>query len=258
VNTPHKNNARRSWLVVPASKPALVEEAARSAADVVVLDLVELVADKDKPGARESVRAAIARASASRAEVYVQIDPGLVEADLAAAVWPGLAGVVVARAETPQQIVAAAQAIDRLERERDLAAGSVKIVAALESAPGNHAAYEILTASPRVSGATLGRADLVMDLRPEPSGEIHLMPYLMQRLVIVAGAARVTPIGAWWRAPDRGLLATPENTYEAAKRGQAIGFKGAMCLRANQVDALNRGFAVDPSTSLPLRPERMQ
>jgi hypothetical protein len=52
----------------------------------------------------------------------------------------------------------------------------------------------------------------------------------------------VTPLGAWWREPDRGLLATPENTYAAAKRGRSIGFKGAMCLRANQVDALNRGF----------------
>jgi citrate lyase beta subunit len=65
----------------------------------------------------------------------------------------------------------------------------------------------------------------------------------MQRLVIVAGAAGVKPLGAWWRAPDRGLLATPENTYEAARRGRAIGFKGAMCLRANQVDALNRAYS---------------
>jgi citrate lyase beta subunit len=82
-----------------------------------------------------------------------------------------------------------------------------------------------------------------MDLRPEPSGEIHLMPYLMQRLVIVAGAAGVTPLGAWWRAPDRGLLATPENTYKAAHRGRAIGFKGAMCLLAGQVEPLNKAYA---------------
>jgi citrate lyase subunit beta/citryl-CoA lyase len=118
----------------------------------------------------------------------------------------------------------------------------LKIIAALESARGNHAAYEIARASPRVSGLTLGRADLIMDLRPEPSGEIHLMPYLMQRLIIIAGSAGVIPIGAWWRAPDRGLLATPENTYQAALRGRAIGFKGAMCLRANQVEPLNRVF----------------
>ena len=70
-----------------------------------------------------------------------------------------------------------------------------------------------------------------------------MMPYLMQRLVMLAGATGVTPLGAWWRAPDRGLLATPENTLKAAQRGRAMGFKGALCLRADQVAALNAAYA---------------
>jgi citrate lyase beta subunit len=82
----------------------------------------------------------------------------------------------------------------------------------------------------------------VMDLRPEPSGELHLMPYLMQRLITAANAAAVVPLGAWWRAPARGLLANPDDTHAAAVRGRRIGFKGALCLRANQVEPLNRGF----------------
>jgi citrate lyase beta subunit len=61
--------------------------------------------------------------------------------------------------------------------------------------------------------------------------------------VIVAGTAGVTPIGAWWRAPDRGLLASPGNTFEAARRGRAIGFKGAMCLKPDQVGPLNKAYA---------------
>lgn len=226
----------RSWLIVPASEGRKVAEAARSGADVVVLDLVELVAGK--VAARQAVRPAIESLQAGSAAIYVQVDAAALEADLDACAWPGLAGVVISRAESARQIQDAAQRLDRLEQERGIAPG-VKIVAAVETAPGNHAAHDIARASPRVTGLTLGRADLVMDLRPEPSGEIHLMPYLMQRLVIVAGAAGVTPIGAWWRAPDRGLLATPENTRRAAARGRAIGFKGAMCLRADQVAPLN-------------------
>lgn len=232
----------RSWLLVAASKPADIADASKSGAEAIVLDLVELLTDKDKPGARAALEAAIGTARNGGAEVHAQIDPDAMAADLAACVRPGLSGVVVSRAESPRQIEQVAAALTTLERERGIAPGTVKIVAALETAPGNHAAYEIVRASPRVSGVTLGRADLVMDLRPEPSGEIHLMPYLMQRLIIVAGAAGVTPLGAWWRAPARGLLASPDSTYEAAQRGRAIGFKGAMCLRANQVDALNRAF----------------
>ena len=237
---------RRSWLLVPMSKAEQIAQARESGADVIVLDLVELVAEREKPAARERVQAAIQTARAGGAEVFAQIDPESLDADLHACVWPGLGGVVVSRAESPQQIVEIDELLGRLENERGIPPDTLKVIAALETARGNHAAYDIGRASRRVWGLTLGRADLVMDLRPEPSGEIHLMSYLMQRLIIIARAVGVTPIGAWWRAPDRGLLATPENTAQAAQRGRAIGFKGAMCLRANQVEPLNRAFAKPP------------
>ncbi len=234
---------RRSWLLVPMSKAGEIAQAPKSGADVIVLDLVELVAEEDKFAAREKVQAAINTVQAHGTEIFAQVDPELLYADLHACVWPGLTGVVVSRAESSRQIVEVDALLTQLENERGILPNTLKIIAALETARGNHAGYEIGRASPRVWGVTLGRADLVMDLRPEPSGEIHLMPYLMQRLIIIAGAIGVTPIGAWWRAPDRGLLATPDNTYQAAQRGRAIGFKGAMCLRANQVEPLNRAFA---------------
>jgi citrate lyase subunit beta / citryl-CoA lyase len=233
---------RRSWLLAPASAAPQIEEAARSGVDVLVLDLVELIGNRNKAAARSNFREVLASAGSGGTEVFAQTSPSSAESDLAACVWPGLAGIVISRAEAGEQIEKVSTTLDRLEQERGIAPGSVQIVAALETAKGNHAAYDILRASPRVCGTTLGRVDLVMDLRPEPSGEIHLMPYLMQRLIIVAGTVGVTPFGAWWRAPDRGLLATPGNTYDAAYRGRAIGFKGAMCLRADQVEPLNRAF----------------
>lgn len=234
---------RRSWLMVPLSRPAAVDAALVSAADVIVLDLVELLAADDKHAAREQAPAVITRAAAGGAAVFAMIDPRLLYADLHACVWPGLGGVVISRLETTAQVNEAVALIEQLEAERGLLPGTVEIVGALETAPGNHAAYELAIASPRVRALTLGRADLIMDLRPEPSGEIHLMPYLMQRLILIAGAAGVTPLGAWWRAPDRGLLATRENTLQAARRGRAIGFKGSLCLRPEQAEALNLGFA---------------
>lgn len=240
--TTNDGRLRRSWLIAPASKPDEVEAAARSGADVVVLDLVEFVPEKEQARARSEFRTRLAQAQAGGAEVFAQIEPRSLGTDLPVCVWSGLAGVVISRIESLAQIEEAACVLDELESERGMPPSTLQIVASLETAPGNHAAYDILRATPRVWGATLGRADLVMDLRPEPSGDIHLMPYLMQRLIIVAGAAGVTPLGAWWRAPARGLLATAEETYAASRRGRAIGFKGAMCLRSHQVDALNRAY----------------
>lgn len=238
---------RRSWLLVPMSKEDRIAQAHQAGADVVVLDLVELVAEHDKPAARERVQSALETVQQSGANVFAQVDVDLLYADLHACVWPGLSGVVISRLEWPRQVAEADALLSQLEEERGILPHTLEIVAALETARGHHGAYAIGTASPRVWGLTLGRTDLVMDLRPEPSGEIHLMPYLMQRLITVAHAADTVPLGAWWRPPDRGLLATPDNTYQAALRGRAIGFKGALCLLDNQAAALNRGFT--PSTA---------
>src|SRR4051812_2295755 len=235
-------NKRRSWLLVPVSKPDLIARAVKSGADVIVLDLAELVAEAQLDAARESFRTALQSVQASGAEVFAQVDPTALHADLTACVHPGLAGIVITRAESVGEIAEADTLLDRLEGERGIVAGTLQIVAALETARGNHAAFEIARASQRICALTLGRADVVMDLRAEPSKEIHLMPYLMQRLIIVACAAGVTPLGAWWRAPDRGLYGTADNTYAAGHRGRAIGFKGALCLVEQQIAPLNRAF----------------
>ena len=233
---------RRSWLEVPMSQPQRIDSAHLTGADLVVLDLVEFVPESGKPEARERVRTAVEQVKAGGAEVFAQVDPELIYADLRACVWPGLAGVVVARLESAGQLIEADRLLGELEEERGLMPGSLEIVASVETAKGNQNAFEIANASPRVTALTLGRAELVMDLRPEPSGEIHLMQYLMQRLILVANASGVDPLGAWWREPDRGLLATADRTREAAVRGRAIGFKGSLCVLGGQAGPLNQGF----------------
>lgn len=237
---------RRSWLLAPMSKADRVAQARQAHADVVVLDLVEFVTEEDKPAARERVRVTINALQGCGADIFAQVDPALLYADLHACVWPGLTGVVISRLEAPAQVAEADTLLNQFEDARGIVPGTLEVVAAIETAQGNYAAYDICCASSRVSAMTLGRADVIMDLRPEPSGELHLMSYLMQRLITVAGAAGVTPLGAWWRAPDRGLLATPDHTYEAARRGRAIGFKGSLCVLEHQVTPLNRGFTPTP------------
>jgi citrate lyase subunit beta/citryl-CoA lyase len=228
--------------MVPSDDAAQVQQAVASAADVIVLDLMEFVPEAMKPAVRGRLPEAIQKAAQGGAEVFVQVDKDLLYADLSAAVWPGLSGVLMPRLESAQEVIEADRLLTQLEDKGGFRPGTLQIVAVLDTARGNDAAMEIARASRRIWGLTLGRADLVMDLRPEPSGELHLMPYLMQRLITVANAAGVVPLGAWWRAPARGLIANPDDTYAAAMRGRRIGFKGGLCLRANQVEPMNCGF----------------
>src|SRR5579864_9176899 len=216
---------RRSWLIIPAHRTDLVEQCDRFDADVIVLDLEDMVHDDRKFAARANVRDGIERARRGGAEVFVRCDLELLYADLEASVWRGLQGVVLPKVSTVAQIREAEEVLGHFETERGvMQAGlihevnefdeprsienSLELHLSLENAQGNDAALELLTSSGRIRSVSLGRADLVMDLRGEPAGELHLMPFLMQRLVIVANVAGVTPIGAWWQANSRGMRAS--------------------------------------------------
>lgn len=256
-------SVRRSWLIVPAQRTDLVEQSARFGADVVVFDLEDLVHDDRKRAARANVRNGIERARQGGAEVFVRCDLELLYADLESAVWRGLQGIILPKVSSVAQIREAEDILEHFEAERGVmqagllhevnefdeprsVANSLEIHLALETAEGNHAAAELIDASPRIRSVSLGRADLVMDLRAEPSGELHLLAFLMQRLIVIANALGVSPIGAWWQADSRGLRASAEATARAAHLGRLAGFKGALCMEPEQVPALNDGFC-EPS-----------
>ncbi len=250
---------RRSWLLIPGHRADLVAHADTFDADVVVFDLEDLVHDGRKAAARENVHAGVERARQGGAEVFVRCDLELLYADLQASVWRGLQGIVLPKVTTVAQIREAEDILAHFESERGvMQAGllhevnefdeprrvdnSLEIHLSLENAAGNQVALELLESSRRIGSVSLGRADLVMDLRGEPSGELHLMPFLMQRLIVVANATGVMPIGAWWQANSRGLRATAEDSERSARLGRHAGFKGALCVEPEQVIGLNRGF----------------
>lgn len=250
---------RRSWLIVPANDSERLAEAAQAGADVVVLDLQDRVHDTKKHTARERIRDAIPQLCERGSEVFVRADIELLYADLHAAVWRGLSGVMLPGVTRVEQVQEADSLLGVLQAERGVVkpppVGEVleaddpvspeqalELHLCLDTGRGNWDAVDLIRASSRVKSISLGRADLVMDLRGEPTGDLHLMPYLMQRLIIVANATGVQPIGAWWRATSRGLVASPADTLAAAISGRQAGFKGGICMRANQVAALNQGF----------------
>ena len=253
------DTVRRSWLIVPAHDADRLAEAAASRADVVALDLQDTVHDLRKHDARANVRDGLATMRESAAEVFVRCDAELIYADLDASVWRGLSGVILPGAETADQVRECDVLLSRFEAQRGVVrpppVGEVReaddprgpeqaleIHLSLDTARANWDAEQLIRASDRVRSISLGRADLTMDLREEPSGDLHLLPYLMQRLVVIANALGVEPVGAWWKATSRGLSASPEDTLQAAITGRRAGFRGALCMKAEQVAALNDGF----------------
>src|SRR5690606_31283924 len=148
--------------------------------------------------AREKVRARLE--GASDLPRYVRINgvadagPKEVEADLAAVVVPGLAGVVLPKPGSADEARFVATALDACERKAGLAAGSIEIVPLIESARGVLFCYDILTASPRMASVIIGSAedaDLMTDLGCRWSLSGVEMHYARSKVLLEARAAGI-------------------------------------------------------------------
>jgi citrate lyase subunit beta/citryl-CoA lyase len=94
----------------------------------------------------------------SEGAVHVRINAGSPEADLAAAIWPGVESVIYPHAETARQIEEADTHITRWERLRGIRPGRVEIQPLIESTRGVTHVADIASSSARVGAVGLGPA----------------------------------------------------------------------------------------------------
>jgi citrate lyase beta subunit len=223
---------RRAWLLAnrPHGTPASI---AASGADAVVIDMT----DPGRAAAERSQWAVEVLEACRQAEVEVfwQVRRRADLAVLAAIEHPGWSGVVVAGPDSPSLIDELDGHLARLEARHDAIRGHYELVACLDNARTNLEAPRLLERFPRISTVSLGLVGAVMDLRPERSGELHLLGYLNQRLIVLAGAYGRAPIDGPLAVIARRSDPAPAEVRQAARRGRALGFRGAMCLRQEQI-----------------------
>jgi citrate lyase subunit beta/citryl-CoA lyase len=237
--------ARRSSLILPVNVPRFVEKAYARGADAIVLDLEDSVPAQEKAPARRLVRESLALAGRGGAEVLVRVnnDLGLLTDDIDAAVYPGLDGLAIPKAETPTQIRQIVAQIERLERERGLPVGHLRLSLAVETPRGLLAVEEIARCSDRIATMSVGVEDYCLELGVEPSADGLELLYPVARLVTACKAAGVQPTGLVGSIAGFRDLATFE---QAAQRARQLGCEGAGCIHPDQVSVLNRVFTPDP------------
>ena len=235
-------NARRSWMIVPAhSADATPWQDFKP--DVVVLDLEYSVPPKAKEAARAGLGTLVKKIADSQATVFVRIDRETRWADVRAAVHRGIGGIVFPGPEAPEEVAEVDQLIAQMEKEHGVEPGTTEIALMLESAKGFWNALAIAQASPRVTALGVGRIDLTMALGPIPQNEFHFYRFLMTRALVAARTAGKAPLGAFWRPGSRGGVAPKDATSKAAREARLLGFTGCVCATAEQVAAVNEGFA---------------
>ncbi|WAI81588.1 MULTISPECIES: HpcH/HpaI aldolase/citrate lyase family protein [Achromobacter] len=229
---------RRSWMFVPGMDAAAQAAGLASGTDALVADLEEFTAPVERPAARPRIAALFATCRAQGVVAAVRInkleDDGL--ADLRG-VMPGAPDAVfLPHAESAAQIIALDQAISALEAELGLPAGSTEIVPTLESALGLVRAYDILTASPRVSACLLAAEDLTASLGAERGKDGIELHAVRARFLVDCTAAGCVPIDCPFNYRDLPAL---ETDLRWARR---LGLKSKCATVAEQVPLIHQVF----------------
>jgi citrate lyase subunit beta/citryl-CoA lyase len=236
----------RSMYAVPMDQPKRLEEGLASGADALMADLTDLVAEHRKDEARASLRELLAAESSTPiwARVARTHESESVLSDLDVAVTPFVVGLVIPECESPDEIRQFDEWLSRLEREREIPEGQVKLLPLPESALAIRNYYETLTASPRVIAAWFPGAaggDLSRDLGYQWSEEGSERVYARSKVLLDARAAGIDNI------LDSG---SGRNDIDAFERETLIsrrfGFNGRFTYNTGQVEIANPLFAPTP------------
>lgn len=238
---------RRSNLLVPITNSRFLQGAWRHNADAVTLDLEDSVVDSLKEEARALVKEAIGAASKGAAEIFVRVNKPFTQADIEASVWHGLAGIVLPKVDSPEEVKEASQFIEAMEGRRGLEKGSVQMVLLLESALAVWRVREIIKADRRVTQVALDESDLSADLGITPLPDQDPFVYARGRVVVEAIAAGVQPVGVTHPMGTQPRITSPEEMLKIATDSKNLGFKGIFCHHPSWVEPVNAAFT--PSES---------
>ena len=254
----------RCQLFGPGSRPELFEKMAKSAADVVNIDLEDSVSPADKPAARENVVKAINGVDWGKKTLSVRInglDTPWWHHDVIALVERTegrLDNIMLPKAGNASDLYA----LDALVTAAEAVAGRDKRLgfeAIIETAAGFANVREIATASPRLQSLSLGAADfaasmgmattgiggtqpgyyMLSDKTEDPRTVHYPDPWHGVTAAIVAAcrAAGVLPVDGPF-----GDFSDPEGFRAQGRRSATLGMVGKWAIHPSQVALANEIF----------------
>ena len=254
----------RSELAVPGSQPQLFEKAAKSAADVIFLDLEDAVAPDDKAQARKNIIAALRDIDWGTKVMSVRInglDTHYCYRDVVDVVenCPRLDMILIPKTGVPQDVYAIDMLVTQIEqgKKREKKIGFECLI---ETALGMANVEAIAQSSKRLEALSFGVADYAASTRartvgiggPHPDygvltdkdadGKRHYYwndpwHFALSRMMVACRAYGLRPIDGPF-----GDFSDPDGYTAAAKRAAVLGFEGKWAIHPSQVELANKVF----------------
>lgn len=222
-------------LYVPGDQPALLGKALERGADALIVDLEDAVAPNGKVVARDVVSDWLKRNESRADAIWVRINAGTPEEDIAAIVAP-VAGVMVPSAETAL-LVKVDGLLTAAENRLGLERGSFRLIPLIETANGLLSAVNVASL-PRVTQLAIGRADLAGELGLSVDPEGPEFRTIILQLVIASSAAGIAAPLAPTSTDFRDLVALRASTVQLMK----LGCRGRTAVHPAQLAVINEVF----------------
>jgi citrate lyase subunit beta/citryl-CoA lyase len=233
----------RSLLFAPGNHARRVEKCLTLAADAVILDLEDAVAETEKAATRAVVVQALSRPRRSLGYVRVNaLGTPWALGDFLAVVAAGVDGIVLPKVESASDLRTGEWLIDSLERDRGLPRDSIDLIPIIETAAGFANMASIAAAARRTRRLAFGAGDFTLDIGLSWSAEeTELLPYRSQFVVQSRAAGLEPPLDTVWVSLD-----DPEGFRRSAERACSLGFQGKLCIHPDQVPVVNECFRPAP------------
>jgi len=223
----------RSLLFAPALRLDFVKRLPERGADGVVIDCEDATPPGAKEEGRANVRSAAPEILGRGTQVFVRINSvssPWFEQDVALGLVQGLAGVVVPKIESREQLDQVEQALRRCGH------ATLGVLAGLETALGVADARE-LVAHPRVGAAYFGAEDFIADMGGVRTRSSQEVLYARSQVALAGRLAGVPLL-------DQVVTNFKDDTLfrTECRDSRAMGYQGKLCIHPQQVALANAAF----------------
>jgi citrate lyase subunit beta/citryl-CoA lyase len=232
---------------MPINNPRFVNAAWTRGCDGFLLDLQDSVPQAQKAYARTLVPDAIRTVGQGGGDVHIRINQAHVEADVAAAVRPGVSGLTMGHTLTADQVRLMDARITQAERQRGIRPGSIEIEVSPDSVRATTQLEELVDASPRQQTfGAVGGYDYALSLGVEMFTGVDAFFYPRGLGSLIARAHHKSfPLAA--DLPDTaGNVGDGERAYAQAVAKRKLGGRHGSGLHPNVVEPMNRGLTPPP------------
>lgn len=232
----------RSLMFVPGHNERLLNSAARSEADVLLLDIEDSVQPiENKALARKMVKQFVDEGKFKNHLVFPRIndrESGHLLKDVEYLSIKGVDGFMYPKAKTGQDIYFFDKLLETIEYEKGIEIGTFKIIPLIETAAAVLNAQEICKASKRVIAIAFGCEDFIADLQGIHDDEHESLFTPRAMIAMAARATGVVPIDTVHiNVHD---LVDLERNLIVAKN---LGFEGMLILNPKELELAHRYFS---------------